>query len=109
MGKDLTVKEIASYTGIPRSTVGYFVRKFNKLAAEGKPIVFLGPPSPIRKSPPSPLAIINLTHLTEIAGGLLEKGDIQRLYCLLRSLKLMSEFGIVPKPSSFKRALDSLS
>jgi len=34
--------EISSRTGIPRSTVGYYVRKFNELAAKGKPVVLPG-------------------------------------------------------------------
>ena len=38
----LTVSEISFRTGIPRSTVGYYVRKFNRLAAKGKPVVFPG-------------------------------------------------------------------
>ena len=34
-----TVDEIALRTRIPRSTIGYYVRKFNKSAEKGKPIV----------------------------------------------------------------------
>jgi hypothetical protein len=33
-----TVEEISIETGIPRSTVGYYVRKFNNLAKKGEPI-----------------------------------------------------------------------
>ena len=38
--KGRTIDEIASETAIPRSTVGYYVRKFNKRAKSGEPIVF---------------------------------------------------------------------
>jgi len=34
-----SVEEIASVTAIPRSTVGYYVRKFNLYAKDGRPIV----------------------------------------------------------------------
>ena len=40
--RGLTVDRISSLTGVPRSTVGYYVRKFNRLAVEGKPTVFPG-------------------------------------------------------------------
>lgn len=33
-----TVDEISFETGIPRSTVGYYIRKFNQSAKSGKPI-----------------------------------------------------------------------
>ena len=38
--KGRTIDEIASETNIPRSTVGYYIRKFNKHAKSGEPIVF---------------------------------------------------------------------
>ena len=41
--KGLTVTEIAQETFIPRSTVGYYVRKFNKKARRGEPIIIHGP------------------------------------------------------------------
>lgn len=34
-----TINDIAFETGIPRSTVGYYVRKFNKKAKRGDPII----------------------------------------------------------------------
>ena len=37
-----TVDRISFLTGVPRSTVGYYVRKFNRLAVEGKTVVFPG-------------------------------------------------------------------
>ena len=40
--KGLTVNEIAQETFIPRSTVGYYVRKFNKKARRGEPIIIYG-------------------------------------------------------------------
>jgi len=42
--KGLTVAEIAQETFIPRSTVGYYVRKFNKKARRGEPIIIHIPP-----------------------------------------------------------------
>jgi len=36
-----TIDEISFDTSIPRSTVGYYVRKFNKCAKSGDPIAFL--------------------------------------------------------------------
>src|SRR4030066_80568 len=38
--KAYTVEQIAVETGIPRGTVAYYVRKFNRVAAQGKPVVF---------------------------------------------------------------------
>ena len=35
-----TVKQIAAEAGIPEGTVAYYVRKFNKATAQGKPVVF---------------------------------------------------------------------
>ena len=37
--KGNTVSEISLMTGIPRSSVGYYVRKFNKYAKDGRPVV----------------------------------------------------------------------
>lgn len=39
--KGCTIDEISFDTGIPRSTVGYYIRKFNKRAKSGEPIAFL--------------------------------------------------------------------
>ena len=35
----LTIDKIAFETGCPRSTVGYYIRKFNKKAIRGEPII----------------------------------------------------------------------
>ena len=42
-----TIDEISFDTGIPRSTIGYYVRKFNKNARRGEPIAF----QPIKEKP----------------------------------------------------------
>ena len=35
----LTIDEISAHLNIPRSTVGYYVRKSNRYASSGKPLV----------------------------------------------------------------------
>lgn len=90
--KGLTIDAMAFKTGIPRSTVGYYVRKFNKRARRGEPIAFLPEKAKsdeegmafraIRKN----LLSINLAKLT-----LDDKDETDRIYKILMITKLVKE------------------
>jgi hypothetical protein len=92
---NLTVEEISSRTGIPRSTVGYYVRKFNKLAAKGKPVVFpglnLGPRMPRNYTEDVPL----ISRLEAKILGSIGHGDWEGLYYRLSAFKLLKELGLL--------------
>lgn len=97
--KGLPVNRISSLTGIPRSTVGYYVRKFNKLAAEGKPVVFpAGYKTPreasTKKSPMQEMleAIIGMKAFQKMRDG-----GAEDLYYILMDFKLLEEFGWLPE------------
>ena len=93
--KNLTVEEISSNTGIPRSTVGYYVRKFNKLAAKGKPVVFPGPSG-------SAIIPTNYTQdiqlMSTLETRILESvvdGEWEGLYYRLSAFRLLKELGLL--------------
>ena len=92
---NLTVNEISSRTGIPRSTVGYYVRKFNKLAAKGKPVVFPG----LSQGPrmihnyTEDIPLISLVE-AKVLGSMVD-GDWEGLYYRLRAFKLLKELGLL--------------
>ena len=92
---NLTVSEISSRTGIPRSTVGYYVRKFNKLGAQGKPVVFpgsdLGPRMPRNYTEDIPL--ISRVEAKVLASTV--DGDWEGLYYRLSAFKLLKELGLL--------------
>jgi hypothetical protein len=92
---NLTVVEISSRTGIPRSTVGYYFRKFNKLAAKGKPVVFpglsLGPRMPSNYTEDIPLMSNLETRILESVGH----GDWEELYYRLSAFRLLKELGLL--------------
>ena len=92
---NLTVNEISSRTGIPRSTVGYYVRKFNKLAAKGKPVVFpgssQGPRMPSNYTEDIPL----ISRVEAKVLGSMLNGDWEGLYYRLSAFKLLKELGLL--------------
>jgi hypothetical protein len=93
--KNLTVEEISSSTNIPRSTVGYYVRKFNRLAIEGKPVVFPGLNQGARKQgsyteDSSTMSLLRIKIL-----GLMGDGDWEGLYYRLSAFKLLKELGFL--------------
>lgn len=88
--KGKTIDEISLETGIPRSSVGYYVRKFNKLAKKGEPIVV----QPIREEQDEmTLALRGLiknsmhSYVLETIG----KDDLDEAIKMLTILKLMKD------------------
>jgi len=94
--KNLTIGEISSNTNIPRSTVGYYVRKFNRLAAKGKPVVFPGLSQGPRKQQGIYAEGSSAVSLLEIKIlDWMRHGDWEGLYNRLNILKLLKEFGFL--------------
>jgi hypothetical protein len=92
--KKLTVEQISSSTGIPRSSVGYYVRKFNRLASQGKPIVFPDTSQGTRKQGSFTEDISTMAFLQlKIQAGAMN-GDWEGLYYRLNVLKLLKELGL---------------
>ena len=97
--KGHTVDQISSLTGIPRSTVGYYVRKFNRLAAEGKPVVFPGAhKAPRNVSIGDQMKMGYWRAYIQTMGvrslDMLDEGQAKELYYILMDLKLIRELGI---------------
>lgn len=113
--RDLTVDQISSRTGIPRSTVGYYVRKFNKLALKGKPIVFSKEreTAPARKTSPFSnfLQIVKEIVVRQARANILKmlrEGNYEKLYYLLMDLKLIKELDSIVTIETFEKAIKSI-
>ena len=106
--KNLTVNQISSTTGIPRSTVGYYVRKFNRLAVEGKPVVFPGARQARGDRVISPLTTMIATDFKWKIRKMFQEGNVEEVYHCLMSLKLMKEFGIMTNLEDYKKAMASV-
>lgn len=84
-----TVDQIALRAGIPRSTVGYYVRKFNRYAKDGRITVI---PQENRKDTSGTLAsvifkCVGLSNLLDM----LKSGKVEEAYYLLSICKLLKE------------------
>jgi len=92
-----TIDDIAFDTGIPRSTVGYYVRKFNKKAKRGEPIRL---PHIVEKPSDEALAqnAFYKGQIFEKLNKYLEAGDIDTAYKFLMIIKLNKELqsSIIP-------------
>jgi predicted transcriptional regulator len=100
--KGYTVDQIALETGVPRSTVGYYVRKFNKYAKDGRPVVI---PQGSRDDESSALtsAMMKLIGLTNLI-QMLNAGEYQKVYYVLSIMKLLKELRLFLTPEE-NRAL----
>ena len=86
-----TIDEISFETDTPRSTVGYYVRKFNKCAKSGEPIVV----EQISKKPDEKVIAVQawkkldfLAYLSQIHK---EKNGLDKVYKTLMIAKLLKE------------------
>lgn len=111
--RGLTVDKIASLTGVPRSTVGYYVRKFNRLAAEGKPIVLPQESKALRET--STLSETSqLVKEMAIKGirtntiKLLMAGEYEQVYHLLMDWKLIRDLESLVSVDTLDKATKSL-
>ena len=94
--QNCTIDEIERRLRIPRSTVGYYTRKFNRYASRGEPIVV--PPLPSRENEVDKVklarkgAIDKATAINEIWGGManpdeLDLEKLQKRYYFLATLE----------------------
>jgi hypothetical protein len=99
------VDEISSITGIPRSTVGYYVRKFNKLAVKGKPVVFASSHKEVKDPFKRFLDETVVRELMKKSIEMLTKGQAQQLYYFLMDLKLLKEFDLLLTSEDIDKAI----
>jgi len=84
-----TIEEISTLTGIPHSTVGYYVRKFNTAARAGMPLPL---PPPSKKQPAEiEFSFLQKHKVMEFLLNLLRTNDAQTIYYHLASMKLLTE------------------
>ena len=85
-----TIDEIALFTGIPRGTVAYYVRKFNRLARQGVSPVFA---HKARKKGPDDLALSALGKVLcfQPVLEMIKGGNFDRSYYYLGTMKLLLE------------------
>jgi hypothetical protein len=91
-----TVDQTASELGIPRSTVGYYFRKFNRQASQGRAIVI-----PRKGAKRAEAALDSAVAKSLIMTKLLEilsSGRVEHAYYLLGVFKLMKDLGLYPTP-----------
>ena len=94
----LTIDEIALETGYPRSTVGYYIRKFNKKAIRGEPIIL----PHIVERPDSETLALQAVLKSNVFGKLTDMvrdGDLDSAYKYLMILKLSKELHSVIFPT----------
>ena len=100
--KGFTVDEIVFETGIPRSSVGYYVRKFNKCAKSGKPIVI----QQIKKKPDEKAlpqqAWIKSDSMLKLKKMFIAE-DVDKAYKYLMTIKLMKELQRELNPTEEER------
>ena len=90
--KGCTIDEISSDTDIPRSTVGYYVRKFNTCARKGTPIVFQRLDNTDTKDKASRAVDKTAFPLYETLSKFLkDKDEIDKMYKILMIVKLIKE------------------
>jgi hypothetical protein len=97
-----TVDEISISVGIPRSTAGYYVRKFNQAARQGKTL-------PLPTKPKQEDVVQDLLAKVFVADRILnviKSNDLQKIYYYLASMKLFSE--LLPKIALTKKQKEML-
>ena len=96
-----TIDEISRLTGIPRSSVGYYVRKFNRRYGEGRlrrkrSLILMdmdegSKMNEVKLVESAVSKMIGLKGFFDIIDPLVRQGRYRDLYYLLRSMKLMGE------------------
>ena len=96
--KGRSIDVISLETGIPRSTVGYYIRKFNKAARRGEPITIQ---KVEQKRDEKEAAISGFVkgYLYLDLLELIKKGELDRVYKILSILKLLKELEKYISPS----------
>ena len=90
--KGFTIDEISFDTSIPRSTVGYYVRKFNKRARRGDPIVFSVEKEKLTKEEISLITVLKRDQIKKISKWMREGPDaMDKIYKYLSIMKLLKE------------------
>jgi hypothetical protein len=103
----LTVDEIASRLIIPRSTVGYYVRKFNRYAKGGTPIPL---PNKYDRHETETLALqafYKAINLDDIIQGM-KQGEAQEIYYKLSVIRLMMQLNLLPTAEEVKALQEAL-
>jgi hypothetical protein len=84
-----SIEEISLLTGIPRSTVGYYVHKFNAAARTGGAIPL--PPSTEKQPTEILFGLLKKSVAMEYLLTLLKTSDAQTIYYNLAATKLLGE------------------
>jgi len=91
-----TVDQISFFTGVPRSTVGYYVRKFNKYAKDGRSVVI---PQIGREDKSGLLTLaLNKSIMLGMMIDLMKSGKLEEAYYRLSIWKLLVEMGLMLTP-----------
>jgi DNA-binding CsgD family transcriptional regulator len=115
-----TIEEISLITGIPRSTVGYYVKKFKKYENEGKPLKLAASSKhDISRNEPASsnvlgsflMKFISLQEVPKWTNALLNRGEFDKLYYFLMSIKCAFELSKYFRltPEELKLPKESLS
>lgn len=86
-----TIDQISLQTGIPRSSVGYYVRKFNKLAQKGAPIAIQWRREKADEKAMANLAVAKKFSYKRLMDMLSEENGLDKVYKFLMIMKLTLE------------------
>jgi len=86
-----TIDEITLETGVPRSTVGYYVRKFNRRASRGEPIAYAPANEKPNEQSMAVLAFAKVLASQRLFEMLGEEDGLDKVYKLLMIAKLVKE------------------
>lgn len=86
-----TIDQISLQTGIPRSSVGYYVRKFNKLAQKGAPIAIQWRREKADEKAMANLAVAKNLSYKRLMDMLSEENGLDKVYKFLMIMKLTLE------------------
>ncbi len=104
-----TIDQIASATRIPRSSVGYFVRKFNRLARKGEPIII---PQQTREDQNKLFMSAHLKlDLVDQIQELIKQRDWEKLYHFTGSFERLKQINLQWTPEekeAFSRVLATI-
>ena len=88
-----TIEEASLLTGIPRSTVGYYYKKYKRYAKEGHPVVIPQATEERPRTEVDPSVLFKSMMIGQVM-EMMNAGDPQRAYYILGVFKLLKDLNL---------------